>query len=275
MSSYYDERLNFDAIHQLDTSAPNLKMALKNPALLGLTEDDLTGMTSEQREELIMGEYFAIVSRRAGELSSKLLMKSRWGYSAPEWYDHRNHLLDPETFFTDFWTMSADNAIQKMPVGSRVLDLCSGDGFYGYYFYRHRASEITCIELDASTHRQAMRLHHADNIHYINASALDYPLAPDYFDVILIRGAIEHFSETAQLELIRKARAALKIGGWFCGDTPANPSKENRMLNSHEAEWADEQEMRAVLETTFDVVNTSVLVSNARTTLFWQCMRTS
>lgn len=190
MSSYYDQGLNFDEKHQLVTSAPNLKLVLENPSLLGLLEEDLSGMTKEQRDELIMGEYFSIVSRRAGELSSKLLMKSRWGYSAPEWYDHRNHLLDPETFFTDFWAMSADNAITKMPMGSRVLDLCSGDGFYGYYFYRHRASEIICVELDAATHRQAMRLHHAENIKYINASALDYQCESDYFDVVLIRAPL-------------------------------------------------------------------------------------
>jgi SAM-dependent methyltransferase len=230
-------------------------------------------MSADQRKVLITGEYFFFVSRAAGVLSAQHLMRARWGYRAPEWYDHRNHLLDPSVHFTDFGTMSANNAIEKMPMGARVLDLCSGDGFYAYYFYRHRASEVVCIERGDDIHRHAVRLHSAENIRHVHASVFDADIPADHFETVLIRGAIEHFSEDDQQRLFRRAYDVLKPGGWFCGDTPANPEKHTRMLPSHECEWADEEEMRAVLSKVFPVVVTRVLISEARTTLLWQCQK--
>lgn len=259
--------------HGLNLEAPGLNDVLKNPSLLGMTDEDFSGMSKEQRFELIAGEYFAVVSRKAGELSSQLLMHAMWGYTAPEWYDHRNHLLDPETQFNDFWAMSADNVISKMPMGARVLDLCSGDGFYDYHFYRHRASEITCIERDPTIHRHAVRLHSAENIRYINSDVLTHEFPADHFDTVLIRGAIEHFSEENQQAIFRNAYRVLKPGGWFCGDTPANTDKDHRLLASHEFEWEDEAQMRDVLTKVFPKTDTSVLVSKQRTTLFWQCLK--
>jgi cyclopropane fatty-acyl-phospholipid synthase-like methyltransferase len=161
-----------------------------------------------------------------------------------------------------------------MPMGARVLDLCSGDGFYAYYFYRHRASEITCIEIGLTQHQQAVRLHSAANITHVNASILEYELRENHYDVVTIRGAIEHFSEEAQQVLFKKVRNALKPGGWFCGDTIANPNKNNsKLLNAHEFEWVDEKQMRDVLMRAFPLTETMVFASTNRTALLWQSMK--
>ncbi|ETR65666.1 MAG: hypothetical protein OMM_13898 [Candidatus Magnetoglobus multicellularis str. Araruama] len=93
-----------------------------------------------------------------------------------------------------------------------------------------------------------------------------------FYDVVFIRSAIEHFSQENQGKIFQKAKLALKPGGWFCGDTPANPSKgPSKQLSAHENEWADENEMRNELGKVFNKVTTYSMQSFDRTTLFWRC----
>lgn len=113
-------------------------------SFLGLSEEDLSRKNEQQIIELIVGEYFAKIASIIGKLASEYLLKAQWGYGEPEWFDHRHHILYPEKHFNDFWTASSDNVIKYLPVGGKLLDLCSGDGFYDYYFYRKRASVIKC-----------------------------------------------------------------------------------------------------------------------------------
>jgi cyclopropane fatty-acyl-phospholipid synthase-like methyltransferase len=158
-------------------------------------------------------------------------------------------------------------------MGGRLLDLCSGDGFYDYYFYRRRASEIICLELNEIAYRYAVRLHSAPNIRHVNADVLHYEFPENYFDVVTIRGAIEHFTQENQQIIFQKALRALKPGGWFCGDTVANADKHFKMLEAHEFEWADEDEMRVELRRAFEHVETSTLVSQDRVTILWKCRK--
>lgn len=199
-------------------------------------------------------------------------MRSQWGYNKPEWFDHRHHLLNPEKYFTDFWTASADNVLKVLPLKGKLLDLCAGDGFYDYYFFRKRAQEITCVELNQGAYNQAIRLHKAEGIRYLLEDVLKFEPEQSYFDVVLIRGAIEHFSQENQQVIFRKALKALRPGGWFVGDTIANKSG-NILLDAHEHEWADEVEMREELEKVFNIVETYSMESIERKTLFWRCRK--
>ena len=223
--------------------------------------------------EMIIGEYFAKIANDAGKIASELLFHAQWGHGTPEWFDHRHHLLDPEKRFTDYWTASADNVLSVLPLQGTLLDLCSGDGFYDFYFYRKRATEIVCVEINHEAHRQACRLHQAEGITHILQNVLTYPPKESYYDVVLIRGAIEHFSQEDQQIIFAKALNALKPGGWFCGDTVANAKSNQTLLAAHENEWADQVEMRQELEKVFDHVETSTLVSVDRDTLFWRCRK--
>lgn len=227
----------------------------------------------EQLNELIVGEYYAHVAQNLQRLASQLLYKAQWSYKCPEWFDHRHHFFAPEKFGADFWAMSADLALLKLPLHGRILDLCSGDGYYDYHFYSRRASEVVAVEILPQAHRQALRHHARPNIAYVNGSIFDYNPEPGYFDVVLIRGAIEHFSAADQQRVFSLANEALKKGGWFCGDTPANPDKGVKQLDSHENEWADEAEMRECLSRVFPKVDTMSYASYQRTTLFWQAQK--
>ncbi len=161
--------------------------------------------------------------------------------------------------------------IRVLPIGGRLLDLCSGDGFYDYWFYRHRA-DVVCIEKLEEAHKFAVEHWSHEKITYINADVLTYEPEPAAFDVVLIRGAIEHFNQEDQQRLFTMSLNALKPGGYFCGDTPAKQEDGNKALDSHEFEWADETEMRKQLSRSFmeSNIETWTLKSENRTTLFWR-----
>jgi SAM-dependent methyltransferase len=262
-----------DRFHNFDLSQIDWQHFRQNPKLLGLTFQDLAGKSERQQLELLVGEYFTHVARRAGKIASDFLFSARWAHGESEWFDHRQHLLDPERWYADYWTLSADNVIPYLPFGGTMLDFCSGDGFYDYYYYAKRAKEVVCVEFDEEVFRHAVRLHQSQNIQYILGSILDYTPDSNYYDVVVIRGAIEHFTQEQQQSIFQKALQALKPGGWFCGDTPANPDKGKVLLSHHENEWADEYEMRQELELVFHHVEAYSVKSADRTTLFWRCKK--
>ncbi len=260
--------------HKLNVMSNEILMNLaQNPQIINLRMEDLAGKTDKQKMEFIAGEYFAKVAGYAGKIASELLFRSQWGYGDQDWFDHRHHLLDAEKHFTDFWTLSADNVLRVLPLNGKLLDLCAGDGFYDYYFYRKRASEITCVEMKNESFRYSVRLHSAENIKHLNEDVLVYEPEESYYDVVLIRGAIEHFSQEEQYVIFKKALKALKINGYFCGDTVANPASGQSLLPAHENEWKNEIEMRQELSKFFKHVETYSYESKERTTLFWQCKK--
>ena len=229
---------------------------------------------TDREKDLELGEQYAAESKRFGLLAGKHLFRAQWGYGEPEWYDHRLAWFLPEKHMVDFWAASAHNVIQVTPLNSKMLDLCSGDGFYDYWFYRRRA-HVTCIERNQEAYDFALKHYKHPRIKYILDDVLTCELPKEEFDVVVIRGAIEHFSKENQQLIFRRANEALKVGGYFCGDTPAAQG-DKKLLGSHEYEWADEWEMIAALEPVFKPamsVHTYTLESETRTTLFWQCQK--
>lgn len=266
--------MNFMEYHKLSLNDPILQEVIKNPHWLGLSESEFQNKNPQQRAELIVGEYFLQLSRKTGEIASQLLLKAQWGYQEPEWFDHRHHLLNLDRFFGDYWAIPASDVVACLPWGGSLLELCSGDGFYPYYFYRTRAKEIICVEFDKEVYNHAKRCHSSPNIDYILQSVLEYEPNPNYFDVVSIRGAIEHFNEDEQILIFEKAYQALKSRGWFCGDTPAaNPNPSQKHLSHHEHEYKDEYELKQQLEKVFEVVHTYKVVSKDRVNLFWKCQK--
>jgi Methyltransferase domain len=259
--------------HRLNFDDAIFREILDNPAAIGLSPEDLAGKEPAAIKELVLGEYFALLAAYTGKVASELLMQAEWGHRQPDWFDHRHHLLNPEKYFTDFWAMSADNVIEVLPLDGRVLNLCAGDAFYDYHFFRHRAAHIECVDINPAPHRVYLRHHQAKNITYTLGDVLALKPEDKTYDVVIIRGAIEHFSRESQQKIFTMARQALKIGGWFCGDTPSN-RQHDKLLSAHECEWADETEMRRELVCVFDHVQTRTLKSRERETLFWQCQRT-
>lgn len=263
--------MNFNKIHNLTDENKIIQLVMDNLDFFKLNKDEIMAMDDERRNFFIVGEYYAFLTSHVGDLASKYLYKGQ--NSKRDWFDHRHHLLCPEREFLDFNMISGDNVIMVMPYKAKVLNLCSGDGWYDYYFFRKRALEIDCVDVNEEVYKQAKRLHFAKNINYILHDVLTYSPKENYYDIVLIRGSIEHFSRDNQQLIFKKACEALKTGGWFCGDTPENEKAKDLLLKQHENEWESEEEMKNELKEVFDNVETMRLRSENRTTLFWRCQK--
>ena len=241
---------------------------------IGISQEDISDKTQDQFIKYVIGEYLAKMGLIINKIASEFLGDAQGKYGNTDWFDHRHHLLNPERWFSHDWISSGYNVLKILPLDGTLLDICSGDGFFGYFFYRTRASHIDCIERNPELIRHSKRLYSAKNINYILADVLNYNLKPNFYDIIVIRGAIEHFSSQNQQILFQKAKNALKSGGWFCGDTPANPQKNKiKLLHDHENEWENEQEMRIDLKKVFDIIETDTFESPDRTTLLFKCKK--
>lgn len=227
-------------------------------------------------------ESIAKASQRTSRSAARFLFNAKWSVGdAPEWFDGRLSLLDPERWMTEVSPVAHANIVEKLPVDGALLDLCGGDGFLPYYLYSRRAKQVVSVDHDETAHRHAVRHHSKPNIRFVLADLFNYDPGSELYDVVAIRGAIEHFTPEQQQEIFRKANRALKPGGWFCGDTPANPDKGTVLLDHHQGEWADEDEMRAALSGVFSKVETKTFEhreasspDTLRLSLLWRCQKT-
>ena len=124
-----------------------------------------------------------------------------------------------------------------------MLSLCCGDGFFEKHYYSKRCSAIIAVDKDPTALSYASRLHSAANIAFRNSDIFELNFADHTFDVIVMRSAIEHFTEEQQQSLFSSIKRWLKPGGWFLGDTPANADHDesHKLLEHHEHEWNSEE----------------------------------
>lgn len=250
-----------------------------NPREMSIGNNEYSHMSPEQRRLFLEGEALYFVSREISSASSQRLFASQWGFSAPEWFDHRHSWLDPDKWNHDYVDSSVYNVLPRLPLDGSMLSLCCGDGFFEKHYYSKRCSSIIAVDKDESALAYANRLHSAPNISYCNSDIFGLNFPDNSFDVIVMRSAIEHFTEEQQRFLFSLIKRWLKPVGWFIGDTPANPDHDDthKLLQHHEHEWSSESGMRRDLSKCFTEVITSVLISNEptangpRTTLFWAC----
>lgn len=229
---------------------------------------------------LIIGETFAFISKKSGVIGASLLFKAHWRFEEPEWFDKRISQLSPNRWGSNIDHVAYANILNVLPIEGKILDLCSGNAFLPYYIYSNRASEVVCVDNDYNAAQNALRLHRKPNIKYFYDDIFNFKWPENYFDVVVIRGAIEHFTQDQQHKIFKKAYGLLKPGGYFCGDTPAAFDREDKMLSSHEYEWQDEAQMTEELSSIFKNIDTKTFISKEpidrktlRKTLLWSCKK--
>jgi len=262
--------------HNLVEIAPIFREILDNPEIIGLDKDFLKSKSEPHRESLILGEYLLKLSVHLGTLSSYYLKHGQWSYETPDWFDQRHHTLDLKTQNKNSWLESIASVLRVLPENGKLLDYCAGDAYLDYEYFRHMASEITCVDIDDSNEYKNYLIKKnssVPNIEYIYENILTHDAKNDYYDVVLMRGSIEHFSKENQKLLFEKIKRSLKENGWFCGDTPASLSDESNMHSAHEYEWRNEHEAKELLSEHFGEVHTYSVYCNIdpRTTIFWRC----
>ena len=218
---------------------------------------------------------------RSKKLGREIFLKYVQAYwyknSQTDWYDHRMHIV----YFDHLrnkssWIESIANVTQVFPMGGKLLDMCSGDAWFSYNFICPKASKIVCIENGEDVMRHATKLHKDKKIEFRKESILDAVVERNCYDVVWIRGAIEHFSLEDQNKIAQIAYAALKPNGYYCGDTPA---KDGVALGIHEFEWStvkDAEDQMKMFKNNEIYEITDVRPEDCvapRKTIFWRCQK--
>jgi SAM-dependent methyltransferase len=264
--------------HKIRLDDPAFDYVVNNLSVIGADEKFLDHKEGSQRRDLIVGEYLFLLHKQIGIMASEMLKKGQWTSSdQPDWFDHRHHTMNWEKESKNSWTESVSLVLRLLPRSGRLLNLCAGDCFFDGHFLAEATSEITCVDINGEDpYKNFLIKRNASDkkINYLFQDVLKYEPNQNYYDVVWMRSAIEHFSFGDQVKLYKKIKKSLKSGGWFCGDTPANPEKYNQKQHSaHENEWADEREAKDSLSEFFDEVHTYSLYSEKgeRSTIFWYC----
>ena len=109
---------------------------------------------------LYFGEVSAGIPRRTGSWAASSLFYAQWRLATPEWFDGRLSQLSPVRWGNDLHHIVYSNVLEVIPIGGRVLDICSGDAFIPYHIYSRRADQIVCVDYDPNAANHA-KYHHA------------------------------------------------------------------------------------------------------------------
>ena len=72
---------------------PAIEYLVNHPDVMGISSDEYSGMVPQQRTLFLEGEALFYLTREISVPASQRLFASQWGFSAPEWYDHRHSWL--------------------------------------------------------------------------------------------------------------------------------------------------------------------------------------
>jgi Methyltransferase domain len=124
-----------------------------------------------------------------------------------EWFDHEIdvHWQWPRRGRSEFLERGVLSAVPMRPT-DRVLELCSGDGFFAQRCFAPRVAGVLGLDHNPRAVRFARRAHAADNVRYEVADiAADLPEGP--FERVVWNAALTHFSD-AEIAFILSATAA-------------------------------------------------------------------
>jgi cyclopropane fatty-acyl-phospholipid synthase-like methyltransferase len=118
---------------------------------------------------------------------------------------------------------------------AEILELCCGDGFNAYHFYRCRAKSITAVGIDPIAIAHAQN-HFRNNAINFGVSDIRKELPSGKFDNVIWDAAIEHFTEQEITKLIGQIKDRLKVGGILSGHTIVEQS-HGKQHQEHEYEF--------------------------------------
>jgi SAM-dependent methyltransferase len=143
-----------------------------------------------------------------------------------EWFDHEIdvHWQWPHHGSGAFLERGAFIAL-GMQRGDRVLELCSGDGFYAARFYAPRVASVLALDHDPAAVRFAQRAHRAANVSF-QAADITRGLPPGPFERVVWNAALTHFTIDEIDDIVAEARLALAPGGLLAGHTGIEPDSD-------------------------------------------------
>ena len=118
-----------------------------------------------------------------------------WGGKVqPRWF---NHYTDLYYKFREtrnpLWLERGVFSSLAIPLNSKILELCCGDGFNTFHFYSNRASSITAVDFDQSALTFAKKYNQNSKIDY-QFCDITKALPDDSFNNIVWDESIEQFN---------------------------------------------------------------------------------
>ena len=193
-----------------------------------------------------------------------------WGVTpTPENYDH---------FLDQYWQWGKYGnplpwergifSLLAMKQGSRVLELCCGDGFNAYHFYAIRAESIKAIDFDKDAILLAQRNFKNSKIQYVYGD-IRHDLPNEKFENIIWDAAIEHFTELEIASIMQNIKKRLAGDGILSGYTIVENSTGGPSHTEHKYEFKSKEDLLRFLSPYFTRVKIFETVYPTRHNLYF------
>lgn len=168
------------------------------------------------------------------------------------------------------WLQPGAHARQYMFPNCKILDLCSGDGFFPYMFYAECAISIDAVDFDKSAIKHAEQNYSARNINYYKTDIVKQELPGNSYDFVVWNTAMDYFTRE-QLDLIfEKIKKVSRSDMMFIGSVPKVHPDEKHSDN-HVKHFSEIAELEAVLGKHFKDVNVFYTDYRHRSTFYYTC----
>lgn len=210
------------------------------------------------------------LSRKFAYQMHRIQMFLEWTTDNPEHFDHNIDLYykwrrDQQAFPMErgVWSSLA------LKGGGKTLDLCSGDGFYSFYFYASKSQHVTAIDFDPKAIAAGIKNFSLKNIHYLLGDIRkDIPAGP--FNNIVWDAAIEHFTEAEITSLMKRIKGVLTPSGILSGYTIIEDHEhDHKRLHQHEYEFHNKEDLARFLTPYFKNVMVAQTSYSERENLYF------
>ena len=218
--------------------------------------------------------YLNQMIRKFSLQSHRLQRYIEWIIDNPEYFDHQmdiNYQWHISRFsypmergvFSSFALMGADGKTK-----GKTLDLCSGDGFYSYYFYSARSVSTLGMDFDKQAIRWSKKNYKARDLLY-QLGDIRFDMPSEKFDNIVWDAAIEHFTESEINSLMLRIKSSLVPSGILSGYTITEKDHNSKHLHQHEYEFHNKADLARFLKPHFKNVQIFETHYSDRTNLYF------
>jgi SAM-dependent methyltransferase len=222
---------------------------------------------------LDLSRFLSLVIREISYFVHRLQFRIEWIVDNPEHFDHYLDLhyrwkRDREAFPMERGVFSSFALAADLKFKGNTLDLCSGDGFYSYYFYSLRSERVTGIDFDPTAINWSRRNFSGVNIDFVLGDIREnIPKGP--FENIVWDAAIEHFTPEEIQSIMKSIKSALTPSGILSGYTIVESADGGKHLHQHEYEFHDKQDLAKFLTPHFKNVQVISTLYRTRENLYF------
>lgn len=156
--------------------------------------------------------------------------------------------------------------------GDVVLDIGCGNGGLTKRFLAPKAGHIDALDIEKSAIDCALKDNASPKIKYFCCDAINDAWPSMRYNLIVLDGALGHFSSADNVKLLRRISTSLVDGGVFCG----SESLGNQEGHDHLQYFSDAQGVKALLSEYFEhvmvqVVSYPIAHGIKRSEVYWRC----